>query len=135
MWTFIKRIFTWWNGATFGTLLQVRRKGEKIGADEYGNVYYQERGDKGYEGRQRRWVVYKGYADASRVPAEWHGWLHHMYDTPPTDEAGFADHDWIQEHRPNMTGTVYAYKPKGSLDRGGARAKVAGDYEAWSPEG
>ncbi len=131
---FFKRIFTWWNGATFGTLLQVRGKGEKIGEDEYGNKYFQEKGDDGYDGRQRRWVIYNGYADASRVPAEWHGWLHHMYDAPPA-EAGLADHDWIKPHHPNLTGTVYAYKPKGSLDRGGERAKVAGDYEAWSPEG
>jgi len=129
-----KRIFTWWNGHTFGTSWQINRKGEKVGEDEYGNVYFQERGDSGYDGRQRRWVKYKGYADASRVPPEWHGWLHHMYDAPP-DEAGLVDHDWIKEHHPNLTGTVYAYKPQGSLDRGGARAKVSGDYEAWSPEG
>jgi len=38
------------------------------------------------------------------------------------------------EHRPNLTGTLHAYKPKGSLDRGGQRAKVASDYEAWSPD-
>lgn len=131
---FIKRIFTWWNGHTFGTNWQIRRKGEKIGEDEYGNAYFQERGDKGYDGRQRRWVKYNGYADASRVPPEWHGWLHHMYDNPP-GEADLVDHDWIKPHHPNLTGTVHAYKPQGSLDRGGARAKVSGDYEAWSPEG
>jgi NADH:ubiquinone oxidoreductase subunit len=36
-------------------------------------------------------------------------------------------------HKPNMTGTPMAYKPKGSLDRGAARAEVAADYEAWTP--
>ena len=105
-----------------------------MGEDGYGNRYFQERGDKGYDGRQRRWVVYKGYADASRVPAEWHGWLHYMYDEVP-DDADLVDHDWIKPHNPNLTGTVYAYKPKGSLDRGGEREKVTGDYEAWNPNG
>ena len=34
---------------------------------------------------RRRWVIYKGYADASRVPSDWHGWLHHTFDTPPSE--------------------------------------------------
>ena len=133
MFTFIKRLFSWWNGATLGTLFDIWKRGEKIGEDDYGNVYYQEKGNKGYEGRQRRWVVYKGYADASRVPSEWHGWLHYTFDEPPT-VAPFKTHAWEKEHHPNLTGTVYAYKPKGSLDRGGERARVTGDYEAWSPD-
>ena len=130
--TFIKRIFTWWNGATFGTLLQIRSKATKVGEDEWGNTYFEENGD-GYDGRKRRWVTYKGYADASRVPPEWHGWLHHMYDDAPS-EVPLKTQDWELPHHPNLTGTVYAYKPKGSLDRGGKREKVAGDYEAWSPD-
>jgi len=129
---FIKRIFTWWNGSTFGTNLQIRRKGEKIGADEYGNTYYQERGE-GYDGRQRRWVTYTGYADASRIPPGWQGWLAYTSDTPPSEE-DYQPHAWEKEHRPNLTGTLHAYKPKGSLDRGGVRDKVAADYEAWSPD-
>jgi len=82
---FIKRLFAWWDGGTLGTFLQIRRKGQKVGEDDYGNTYFEERGE-GYDGRKRRWVTYTGYADASRVPPEWHGWLHHMYDTPPSEE-------------------------------------------------
>ena len=130
---FIKRLFTWWNGSTFGTNLQISRKGEKIGEDAYGNRYYQERGE-GHDGRARRWVTYTGYADASRVPPEWQGWLTYTSDEPPSDE-NHKPHSWEKEHIPNLTGTVHAYKPQGSLDRGGKRAKVASDYEAWTPDG
>jgi len=130
--SFIKRIFTWWNGSTFGTNLQIRSKGEKVGEDAYGNRYYQQTGE-GYEGRQRRWVTYKGYADASRVPPEWQCWLTYTHDIPPSDDT-YVDYGWEKEHRPNLTGTVHAYKPKGSLDRGGVREKIASDYEAWSPD-
>lgn len=133
MWTFIKRIFTWWNGTTFGTSWEIRRRGEEVGKDEYGNTYFEER-KVSYDGRKRRWVKYTGYADASRIPPEWHGWLHHMYDERPSEDPPTTQ-AWEKPHLPNLTGTVYAYKPKGSLDRGGERAKVAGDYEAWSPEG
>ena len=128
---FVKRLFAWWDGATFGTLLQVGRKGTKVGEDEYGNTYYEEKGE-GYDGRKRRWVTYSGYADASRVPPEWHGWMHYMYDETPTDSP-LPTQSWELPHQPNLTGTVHAYRPKGSLDRGGQRRKTASDYEAWAP--
>jgi len=128
---FFKRLFAWWDGATLGTLMQVGRKGVKVGEDEYGNTYYEEKGD-GYDGRKRRWVTYSGYADASRVPPEWHGWMHYMYDETP-EEAPLPTQSWELPHQPNLTGTLHAYKPKGSLDRGGVRDKVASDYEAWTP--
>ena len=130
--SFIKRIFTWWNGSTFGTNLQISRKGEKVGEDAYGNTYYQERGE-GYDGRERRWVTYTGYADASRVSPEWQGWLTYTSAEPPAED-NHKPHAWEKEHLPNLTGTVHAYKPQGSLDRGGKRAKTAADYEAWSPD-
>ena len=132
MGNFIKRLFTWWNGATFGTLLQIRRFGTSVGTDEYGNKYFESSKKMNYDGRSRRWVVYNGYADASRVPPEWHGWLHHSYDDLPEDLP--KPHKWELPHHPNLTGTVHAYKPKGSLSRGGERAKITGDYEAWNPD-
>lgn len=129
--SFIKRIFTWWNGATFGTNFQIRTKAVKVGEDDYGNCYFEEK-KIGYEGRKRRFVTYKGYADASRVPPLWNGWLHHTLDEPP--RADDPRHDWEIDYVPNLTGTLHAYKPKGSLERGGVRDKVASDYEAWSPD-
>ena len=129
---FIKRLFAWWDGATLGTLFAVKRRGEFVHKDEFGNRYYEER-KATYDGRKRRWVTYKGYADASKVPPEWHGWLHYMYDDAPS-EVPLKTQAWEKPHHPNLTGTVYAYKPQGSLDRGGKRAKVTGDYEAWSPD-
>ena len=74
---FLLQFFTWWNGATLGTLLWTRRKGEFVGEDEGGNRYYRERGG------WRRWVVYNGEAEASRIPPGWHGWMHYRVDEPP----------------------------------------------------
>ena len=44
--------------------------GELVGQDEQGNTYYRTKGRKidptlGFE---RRWVIYNGYAEATRVP-------------------------------------------------------------------
>lgn len=67
------------------------------------------------------------------VPAEWHGWMHHTVDEPPT-VAPPKTKSWEKEHQPNLTGTPLAYRPPGSLMGAGQRAPATGDYEAWQPE-
>ena len=126
---FSSPIFTWWNTATFGTRLFTSRKGVKVGEDSQGNVYYQERDGK------RRWVIYKnGPVEASRVPADWHGWLHYTVDDIPSGEP-ISDKTWIKDHAPNLTGSDNAYFPAGSLNNLATdRAASTSDYEAWRPE-
>ena len=130
----LKRIFTWWNGATIGTLFTVKRLGVPVGTDQYGNRYFEAKTNRNsYDGRKRRWVLYDGYADASKVPPEWFGWLHHTLPDPPTPET-MPRHAWQREHRPNMSGTPLAWRPRGSIARGGERARATGDYQAWKPD-
>ena len=126
-----KNIFTWWEGQTFGTWLHTRTSGIRIGEDAEGNVYYQARKPEP-TGYYRRWVAYNGNNDASRVPAEWHGWLHHSYDELPESHLP-APKIWEADFTPNATGTAQAYRPKGALENGGKRARAGGDYEAWTP--
>lgn len=128
------KIFSWWSGATFGTLFTVNRLGSQVGEDAFGNRYFEGKGAKGaYDGRQRRWVIYNGYADASKVPAEWFSWLHHTTPEPPTKE-NTPTRPWQKPHLPNLSGTPYAYRPAGSLAREGERHSATGDYQAWSPD-
>lgn len=131
----LKTIFTWWNGATPGIHFTIWKRGRFVGQDEQGNRYYEAKDDRdSYDkGRKRRWVVYKGYADASKVTPDWHGWLRYTFDEPPTKDP-FKVKPWEKEHRPNLTGTIHAWRPQGSISRGGERQKATGDYEAWSPE-
>ena len=133
MLNFLKSIFTWWNGATLGARFHIGRRGLFVGQDSAGNRYFEARDNSdSYDGRKRRWVIYQGYADASKVPPDWHGWLHYTFDEPPT-VAPFRLKAWEKDHLPNMTGTIHAYRPQGSLARGGERQKATGDYEAWTP--
>ncbi|MBK5927900.1 NADH:ubiquinone oxidoreductase subunit NDUFA12 [Rhodobaculum claviforme] len=118
-------LVTWWNNATFGTLLHTRRHGERVGADDQGNVFYQSDGGK------RRWVIYNGETEASRIAPDWHGWLHHTWNTPPT-EAPLRHRAWEKPHLANQTGTALAYAPPGSIRRQEPAPKR--DYEAWTPE-
>ena len=103
---FLLKFFTWWSGQTFGTQLWTWRFGELVGEDAQGNRYYRTKGRKidptlGFE---RRWVIYNGYAEASRIPPEWHGWMHHTVDVAPTEES-YTPREWEKPHVPNMTGT------------------------------
>jgi NADH:ubiquinone oxidoreductase subunit len=127
------RIFGWTSGATIGTRFTIAKRGELIGSDEHGNRYYQSRDTVSYDGRRRRWVIYNGYADASKVTPDWHGWLHYTFDEPPT-EVPLPRRGWEKDHRPNMTGTPLAWRPQGSLAAEGVRPAAVGDYEAWKPE-
>ncbi len=105
---------------SIGTLLYTWLKGQKVGADEFGNRYY--RASKNHsDGRERRWVLYNGRVEASKVPPEWHAWLHHTTEHP-LSEAAAQPHDWQRSHRPNLTGTKNAYRPQAD----------AGN-RAWSP--
>lgn len=127
-------IFSWWGGNTWGNRVTLWRQARFVGSDELGNKYYEQvRGGKGPLGRQRRWVTYPKLAEASQVTADWHAWLHHMVDTPPTGEA-YQPKPWQKPHKPNLTGTGEAYRPKGSILGTGERAKVSNDYKPWRPE-
>ena len=124
---FVKMIFSWWNSATFGTLWTTWTQGSAVGEDAFGNRYYQNKDGS------RRWVIYNGTVEASRVPAEWHGWLHHTFAEPPT-KAPLKVKAWEAPHLPNLTGTDLAFRPQGSLQRSGQRPRATGDYQAWTPE-
>ncbi|MGE0773913.1 MAG: NADH:ubiquinone oxidoreductase subunit NDUFA12 [Sphingomonadaceae bacterium] len=127
----LKKIFTWWDGATIGTLLYSSRNGAEVGRDLLGNIYYEAKKTDS-SGRKRRWVIYNGSNDASRVAPEWHGWLHNTIDAAP-DQALPPPRVWEKPAMPNLTGTLAAYRPSGALEAGGLRAAATGDYEAWKP--
>lgn len=122
----VLRVFTWWNnGRTLGTQLYTWRKGVRVGEDDQGNVYYQTRDGK------RRWAIFKDDIEATRIPPDWHGWLHHTFADAPTDKP--LEHKaWEKPHQLNLTGTTKAYAPAGSIRR--AKPADRSDYEAWQPE-
>lgn len=120
------KIFTWWDGATIGTAIFSALKGTSVGEDHQGNRYFESKAG-------RRWVIYNGANDASRVPAEWHGWLHHSIDGPPESHLP-PPRIWEVDYTPNLTGTPGAYRPAGALDAGARRQMATGDYEAWTPD-
>ena len=118
------RSVTWWDSQTINTQLYTWRRGVKVGEDNQGNQFYETRNKK------RRWVIFNGDAEASRVSADWHGWLHKTFDTPPSQDP-MPHKDWELPHQENLTGSDLAYAPAGSMRQKSPTDQR--DYEAWQP--
>lgn len=124
--SFVRRI------SRLTTMIDTCINGVAVGQDALGNRYYHERSTpKGQ--RQRRWVIYSGEPEASKVPADWHLWLHHTAESPIPAESPLHK-SWEKPHLANQTGTQSAYFPPGHALAGGTRSKATGDYQAWKPE-
>ena len=119
------RAVTWWNGQTLNTQLFTWRKGVKVGEDDAGNMFYETKDSV------KRWVIFNGESEATRVNPDWHGWLHHTWNDPP-NKIPLAHKTWEKPHQTNPTGTAMAYAPAGSLRQ--SRPQSRSDYEAWTPE-
>ena len=118
-----------YGGMSIGTRLFTWFFGRIVGTDGAGNVYYTEKSAR-RGAVARRWVIYNGEPEATKVPPEWHAWLHFTTDAPLSTT---NRRDWQKPHVPNLTGTPESYRPAGHDYRGGHRASATGDYESWTP--
>ena len=103
----------------------------QVGEDRFGNKYYESRKINPHTGKKTRNIFYKGLEETSKVPANWHSWLHYTSDEIPQEQLKYR---WQREYLPNLTGTKYAYRPAGHLLNGGVRGRVISDYQAWRQE-
>jgi len=117
---FLKQIFTWWHKQTVGTFIYTLFFGKFSGKDQFGNKYYA-------NSKGKRWVIYKNNIESTKIPPEWHSWIHFIRrDVPLNDKNKFS---WQKQHEENLTGTKKAYKPEGSLSYD--LKKNNKEYETW----
>ena len=67
---FLKQIFTWWHKQTVGTFIYTLLTGKfawKVISLEINIILIL---------KARRWVIYKNVIEASKIPPEWHAWIH-----------------------------------------------------------
>ena len=117
---FFKQIFVWWHRQTIGTFMYTLFTGKLVGIDEFGNKYYSN--TKG-----KRWVIYSKQVESSQIPPEWHLWIHFLKNNKPQDN--LHKYKWQKKHQENLTGTIRAYKPDGSL--ASDSKKNMKKYESW----
>tara|TARA_B100001750_G_scaffold53592_1_gene40765 strand:- start:223 stop:561 length:339 start_codon:yes stop_codon:yes gene_type:complete len=60
--------------------------------------------------KTKRWVIYKGEIDASKISADWYSWIHFMKNKIEFNTK-IKKYDWQKPHLSNQTGTKNAYHP------------------------
>jgi NADH:ubiquinone oxidoreductase subunit len=130
---FLLQFFTWWNSATLSLRLFTWWRGEFVGEDEFANRYYRAPSAVPRSIPERRWVIYSGYAEGSKIPPGWWGWMHHRDPLPPVSGAS-RPKAWEKPHEPNLTGTPAAYRPTGSILYPRPEAQGEPAYQPWRPE-
>jgi len=118
---FLKQIFTWWHKQTVGTLIYTLATGNLVGQDKFGNKYYSNKYGK-------RWVIYNNNIESSKIPPEWHAWIHFTSKSVPINSN--KKYSWQKEHQENLTGTINAHKPEGLLSS--SKKKNMKKYDTWN---
>jgi len=105
-----------------------------VGVDKFGNKYYEKLHDTQH-GRHR-WVEYaeKDRYNASQVPPEWHGWLHHITDSTGDQLLAQKTARYLVEHKQNYSGEgeELIYHSKGHALNPGQRDWTR--YQPWEPK-
>tara|TARA_Y100001970_G_C13922572_1_gene694183 strand:- start:277 stop:636 length:360 start_codon:yes stop_codon:yes gene_type:complete len=117
MLTLFKEIFTWWNRQTLGTRIKTFFFGKLMGEDDEGNKYYQNKHGK-------RWVIYNGEVEASKIPNEWYSWMHYTSNKIENLHK-LNKYKWQKNHLSNQTGSEKSYHPKKNKDA------VKKKYKTW----
>ena len=116
---------------SLGTKIYTWFYGNFVGTDELGNKYYCDSKDFS-NFNYKRWVIFNGKVEATKVPPEWHAWLHKSIDAPPINYA--HKYQWQKNHQPNFTGTKRAYLPSSHpLSKNYNSDNEKNDYESWTP--
>ena len=97
---FLKQIFTWWNRQTLGTFIYTLFTGKLVGQDQFGNKYYS-------NSRGKRWVIYKNIVESSKIPPEWHSWIHFLKRNTPSED--IKKFPWQKQHQENF---YYSYNSR-----------------------
>ena len=92
-----------------------------IGLDSCKNNYYVSL-DKDYLGRCRRFVIYNGVPDPSKIPPLWNAWLRYAIQDFPSYNNSY---EWQTPFVCNLTGTSMSYKPSNT---------ASSNYVAWRPD-
>lgn len=107
----------------------IKRSCDFVGQDQFGHRYFVARNKNGTQ-KPRRYVIYKGIKEPSKVPPMWHGWLHYLTDTVPLNSKD-NDYEWQKKPLPNLTGTKNAYLSLNAHDK--AQVRALEDYTPWKP--
>ena len=114
-----------------GTRIYTWICGKLVGDDEFGNKYYCN--SRNFDdSTAKRWVIFNGEIEASKIPPHWHAWLHKTINIPPINYS--HKYSWQKNIEPHLTGTSKAYFPNSqNLTKLSDSKKNDIEYEKWQP--
>ncbi|MDC0226757.1 NADH-ubiquinone oxidoreductase subunit NDUFA12 family protein [Alphaproteobacteria bacterium] len=116
---------------SFGTKIYTWLYGNLVGIDDQQNKYYCNSSDF-TDIDAKRWVIFNGVIEATKIPPQWHSWLHKTIDIPPYNYK--HKYFWQKDHEQNMTGTNKAYYPSSHpLSKSYNNEEVKKEYDSWNP--
>tara|TARA_Y100001936_G_C15942115_1_gene595313 strand:- start:384 stop:734 length:351 start_codon:yes stop_codon:yes gene_type:complete len=115
---------------SWGTIIYTWFFGHLVGKDKFGNKYFCNKSNSS-DIMLKRWVIFSKEVEASRIPPEWHAWLHKTIDKPPLEYQ--HKYDWQKDHLHNPTGTSEAYFPNSHPLSKLKESKTKKEYETWKP--
>ena len=62
------------------TIVKTKLFAKLVGIDNFGNLYFEHNTQKTSVGKKKRFCIYNGTSESSRVPAVFHSWLHYSHD-------------------------------------------------------
>lgn len=104
-----------------------------VGEDKFRNRYFE---DKTESYGRDRWVEYidEVNPDSLKVEPEWHAWLHHNTDDPPSEHP-LPKPVYEKPSAGNPTGTSEAYVPPHHRLSKNFDGNATEKYEPWIPQG
>ena len=116
---------------SFGTTIYTWIYGNFVGEDSFKNKYYCNLKDFNNL-EAKRWVIFNGEIEASKIPPHWHAWLHKSINKPPLNYS--HKYSWQKNHEENYTGTDNAYFPSSHpLSKNYKPNIIKDEYDSWSP--
>ena len=106
-------------------------KGDFVGKDQDGNKFHKSNISYGVK-KEKRWVIYKGDNDPTKIDPNWHAWLHHTTNDIPSKKTR-KKFNWQKKITPNYTGTSKAYLQPGHMLNKEKKNKIIKNYESWKP--
>jgi NADH:ubiquinone oxidoreductase subunit len=85
----------------------------KVGSDEYGNQFFELK-TSDYLGRKKRYCLYNGYVEASKISPEWHPFMHYQIEAKAVKKT-FKQYKWQKPFVPDTTLSGSKFLPKNHL--------------------
>ncbi|KAG8221377.1 NDUFA12-domain-containing protein [Butyriboletus roseoflavus] len=112
----------------YAVCCSVHRTTNQTHSARFGNRYFENLNPDDEVPGRHRWVDFaQHYNNATQVPPEWHSWLQHIRQLPPTEDeiVKNASPPWKAPWVENLTGTRGAYRPYNT---------VVPKINAWQPK-